>query len=104
MNTRYVLFLTLLLAASSAAQRQGESSAASKPEAANTEAAPPIITNRTLPKIKPPKTGLEFSADPTTQEISRARVFEEPLVPIGGEPGVYRASKPDSSDRHYALT
>src|SRR6185369_2936025 len=34
----------------------------------------------------PPKAGLEFSANPTTKEIFRARVFEEPLVPIGGEP------------------
>jgi hypothetical protein len=29
---------------------------------------------------------MEFSATPTVQEIFRARVFEEPLVPIGGEP------------------
>lgn len=42
--------------------------------------------NRTVPKVDPPKTRLEFSANPTTQEISRARVFEEPLVPVGGEP------------------
>jgi RHS repeat-associated protein len=45
-----------------------------------------VKVNRTVPKVAPPKTGLEFSANPTTQEISRARVFEEPLVPIGGEP------------------
>ncbi len=45
-----------------------------------------VTPNRTLPKVSPPKTGLEFSANPTTQEIFRARVFEEPLVPIGGEP------------------
>jgi YD repeat-containing protein len=32
------------------------------------------------------KTGLEFSAAPTAEEIFRARVFEEPLVPVGGEP------------------
>ena len=49
-------------------------------------ASAPVIPNRILPKVEPPKTGLEFSAQPTTQEISRARVFEEPLVPIGGEP------------------
>jgi hypothetical protein len=42
--------------------------------------------NRTVPVVQPPKTGLAFSANPTTQEIFRARVFEEPLVPIGGEP------------------
>ncbi|MBI3867394.1 MAG: hypothetical protein HY299_02600 [Verrucomicrobia bacterium] len=46
----------------------------------------PTRVNRTLPKVQPPKTELEFSANPTTQEIFRARVFEEPLVPIGGEP------------------
>ena len=58
-----------------------------KPSAADAEAlATPVVVNRTLPKVSPPKTGLEFSANPTTQEIFRARVFEEPLVPIGGEP------------------
>src|SRR5947209_1285694 len=36
-----------------------------------------VQVNRTLPKVAPPKTTLEFSAQPTTQEISRARVFEE---------------------------
>lgn len=46
-----------------------------------------VRINRTVPNVTPPKTGLEFSASPTTQEICRARVFEEPLVPIGGEPG-----------------
>jgi len=47
----------------------------------------PVKVNRTVSKVKAPKTGVEFSANPTTQEISRARVFEEPLVPIGAEPG-----------------
>ena len=27
-----------------------------------------------------------FSPNPTPEDIFRARVFEEPLVPIGGEP------------------
>ncbi len=44
------------------------------------------IPNRTLPKVEPPKTVLEFQAIPTPQELFRARVFEEPLVPLGGEP------------------
>ena len=57
------------------------------PSAADAEAlATPVAVNRTLRKVSPPKTGLEFSAEPTTQEISGARVFEEPLVPIGSEP------------------
>ena len=56
--------------------------------AANTEGqTTPVKVNRTVPQVQPPKAGLEFSASPTTQEIFRARVFEEPLVPIGGEPG-----------------
>lgn len=46
----------------------------------------PVVPNRTLPKVNPPKTGLEFSALPTTHEITSARVFEESLVPIGVEP------------------
>ena len=44
--------------------------------------------NRTLPKASMPRMRLELSANPTTQEITQARVFEEPLVPIGGEPSV----------------
>jgi hypothetical protein len=46
-----------------------------------------VEPNRTLPAVKPPRTGLEFSANPTAEELFRARVFEEPLVPIGGAPG-----------------
>lgn len=42
--------------------------------------------NRALPQTEPHGTSLEFSASPTTEEIFRARVFEEPLVPVGGEP------------------
>lgn len=45
-----------------------------------------VKVNRTTPRVDPPKTGLSFSAQPTVQEIFRARVFEEPLVPIGSEP------------------
>src|SRR5690349_18082383 len=50
------------------------------------EGTPQVTPNRTLPKISTPRTTLEFSANPTSQEIFRARVFEEPLVPIGAEP------------------
>jgi RHS repeat-associated protein len=45
-----------------------------------------VRPNRTLPAVQPPTTRLEFSSHPTAQEIMRARVFEEPLVSIGGEP------------------
>ena len=61
----------------------------SMPEAAVAGPGPdkPAVPNRTLPKVNPPKPGLEFSARPTTQEITSARVFEELLVPMGGDPG-----------------
>jgi len=42
--------------------------------------------NRSVPKVDPPKTGIEFSANPTIQEFFRVRILEEPLVPIGTEP------------------
>jgi RHS repeat-associated protein len=42
--------------------------------------------NRTVPKVQPPKGGVQFSAKPTTEEIFRGRIFEEPLVPVGGQP------------------
>ena len=45
-----------------------------------------VKVNRTVPKVKPPQKGLELSTNPTVQEISLCRVFQEPLVPIGGEP------------------
>src|SRR5262249_5942101 len=45
-----------------------------------------VTVNRTVPNVQPPKKTLEHSANPTTQGIFRARVFEEPLVPIGREP------------------
>ena len=45
-----------------------------------------VKVNRALPQTEPPATSLEFSGSPTTEEILRAWVFEEPLVPIGGEP------------------
>jgi RHS repeat-associated protein len=45
-----------------------------------------VKVNRTVPSVVPPRTSLTFSPNPTTAEISRARVFQEPLVVVGGEP------------------
>jgi hypothetical protein len=45
-----------------------------------------VNVNRTVPKVDPPRSALEFSATPTEDEFFRARVFAEPLVPIGGKP------------------
>jgi RHS repeat-associated protein len=57
------------------------------PPAAGAAPSPSLSqVNRTIPPVEPPKTALEFSANPTAQELFRARVFEEPLVPIGDEP------------------
>ncbi len=59
---------------------------ASPSEKAIREPVAQVTPNRTPPKVESPKVGLKFSADPSPQEFFRARIFEEPLVPIGGEP------------------
>jgi len=43
-------------------------------------------TATTSPGAEAPTTTLRFSTVPTVPELYRARVFDEPLVPIGGEP------------------
>jgi len=54
-----------------------------------TEYPAPVLTpkhvkvNRTVPKVQPPSLDLQFSAAPTDEEISRARVFPAPVVPAG---------------------
>ena len=47
---------------------------------------PAPVPNRTRPDVEPPKTVLEFSSGPTVEEFFRAHIFQEPLVPVGGEP------------------
>ena len=42
-----------------------------------------VTVNRTAPKVSPVPTTLTFSSRPTEAELSRARVFAEPLLPIG---------------------
>jgi RHS repeat-associated protein len=41
-----------------------------------------ITPNRTVPAVRPVPTSPVFSAVPTDQEIFRARIFGEPLVPV----------------------
>jgi len=82
MNTKCVLIFTLLAASAAA---EFESQANSSTRKAGVETVPQVMPNRKLPEVPPPQTTLEFSANPTTHEIFRARIFEEPLVPIGGE-------------------
>src|SRR5262245_30269164 len=83
MKRNHVSLLTVLTAAvlPLATGEEREANASKSPGAALL-----VTPNRTLPKVEPPKETLEFSATPTVQEIFRARLFEEPLVPIGGEP------------------
>jgi RHS repeat-associated protein len=45
-----------------------------------------VKVNRSVPSVGPPTTGLRFSANPTAEELFRAHLFSEPLVPVGGQP------------------
>ena len=45
----------------------------------------PVRVNRTRPTVAPPRQVLVFSNPPSDREITAARVFPEPLVPLGGE-------------------
>ena len=42
-----------------------------------------VTVNRTAPQVQPPPAQPVFSDPPTDQEIFRARVFAEPMVPMG---------------------
>ena len=54
------------------------------PEAKYPPPPPNVKVNRTVPKVTPVSAFPVFSEPPTDAEITRARVFEEPLVPMGG--------------------
>jgi hypothetical protein len=43
-------------------------------------------SNRSIPKVDRPRTVLQFPAHPSADDFFKARLFEEPLVPIGGQP------------------
>jgi RHS repeat-associated protein len=74
----YAAFLLVLIAAFPASR-----SIAGAPEDPSTS---PVQVNRAIPKIQPPANGLKFSDTPTVEEMFRARVFAEPLVPVGSTP------------------
>ena len=44
----------------------------------------PVLVNKTVPNVTPPPALPRLPAFPTDAELSRARVFGEPLVPVGG--------------------
>jgi RHS repeat-associated protein len=60
--------------------------AAKAPAVAPPPAPPEVKVNRTVPKVTPPPAYPVFSANPTTEQLTRARVFGEPLLPVGGTP------------------
>jgi len=45
-----------------------------------------VVVNKTVPHVDPVPLTPQFSTPPTTEEIIRARVFGEPVLPLGGEP------------------
>jgi RHS repeat-associated protein len=72
---------TFAIAAASPVQ-----AAAEEPAASGGWSVASVKVNRTVPQVEAPRRYLEFSAEPTVAEIFRSRVFEEALVPVGGEP------------------
>lgn len=44
---------------------------------------PPRTINRTIPEVQPPPSSPAFSDNPTEDEVFRARMFAEPLMPTG---------------------
>jgi RHS repeat-associated protein len=44
-----------------------------------------VLVNRTVSEVAAPSQFPQFSSEPSDAEISRARVFEEPLIPTSGE-------------------
>src|SRR5260221_1942418 len=59
-------------------------------QAAQVAAASPVEAprpvNRSVPVVQPPSNAPVFSDNPTAHEIFRARVFSEPLLPLGNSP------------------
>ena len=47
----------------------------------------PVRVNRMVPTVTLPDLRVQFAAVPTADAIRQARIFTEPLVPVGGEPG-----------------
>jgi len=54
---------------------------------------PRVVVNRTPPRVTPPPLTPTFSRQPTDRELTEARIFGEPLVPVGrgALPGENRA-------------
>jgi RHS repeat-associated protein len=57
--------------------------ASSAPSQASTRSAEKVVVNRKVPKVAAAPLRPVFAAAATEAEITRARVFEEPLLPVG---------------------
>jgi RHS repeat-associated protein len=64
-------------------QRRPQEPPAVATPSAERPAAPAVRVNRTRPKVSKPSLQPAFSATPTTREITAARIFGEPLQPLG---------------------
>jgi RHS repeat-associated protein len=71
---------------------------ASQAAQSRVSSAPKVTVNRTVPKVQPPNTDIQFSANPTDKEITRAHIFDEPLQPMRA------TSVQDNQDLANALT
>ena len=56
---------------------------AAAPDQAKATQPTKVKVNKTVPEVTPPPLVLELSESPTDAELFRARVFTEPLVPVG---------------------
>ena len=62
----------------------------------------PGTVNRTVPAVEAPGAALEFSSPPTVDEFFRCRLFEEPLLPVGGVPAAAESAALAAALRGYA--
>lgn len=81
-NLRFFLGCALIQFVTSVAPAQTESPKSTE------HAVSPFTVNRTVPLAPRPNLELKFSASPTTAEITKARVLDEPLLPVGGNPTI----------------
>jgi RHS repeat-associated protein len=61
---------------------------------------PRVKVNKTLPRVEPPPLSPRFSPQPTREELFRARVFEEPLVPLGADAPAENAALAEALSAH----
>jgi RHS repeat-associated protein len=76
--------------------RKGQAAKPTQPAAAQPQAlpdapglsrpAPDVKVNRRVPRVKAVPAYPELGANPTSEMLTRARIFSEPLLPVGGSP------------------